>query len=106
MLPSHLCNEALGISSECPLPSFIEQQDTHTKTHGYEPVLSRDLAGPKDRVELGHVQEEDGDYKGEEDRWEQKEVSRRFTEEGWVLQDRETAGAGGHEIEPLPGNDD
>ena len=49
----------------------------------------------------GIVEDEDDD-KGKQDSGEEVQVLRGFVEGGGVLEDAEMAGAGGHEVEPLP----
>ena len=53
-------------------------------------------------LELWNVKEEDGGEHGEDGSWEKIPVPRFPIEKGRLLEDGETAGTRGHEIEPLP----
>lgn len=103
-LPSQPCQNPLGPPPHRRLPRFIHQQKPDPKSHRQEKVLDRDGRGAEDTLQTRRVTEDEDDDEGEEDGGEEVEVLGGFVEGGRVLEDGEVAGAGGHEVEPLPGS--
>jgi hypothetical protein len=65
-------------------------------------VGSRSFCCAKSSLELGHVEEEDGNDEGEANGWEEVPIARFLAEQWWMLDNRQAAGADCHEVEPLP----
>lgn len=66
-LPCHLGNDTFGEFSDKELPCLVEQQEAHSESEGQEPILNWYYCSAKHAVELGHIQEENGDDHREDD---------------------------------------
>ena len=102
LLPSDLCNESLWPLSDCPFPGLINQQNAHAQAERYEPMLDWDMSRAEVIMECWDVEEEYGECEREKYGWEEPDILSLFSEQWWVLYHRQTSGADGHKIEPLP----
>lgn len=67
ILPSGSCNDALWVPANQVLSPFIQQQQTHSKSHGQEPMLHWYRARSQHAVKLWDVEEEDCNDQREQD---------------------------------------
>lgn len=65
-------------------------------------MLHRDACGVQDILQRWNIQPEDSHAECKQDSRKEKQILRAFVEGGWMIEYRPTAGADGHQIEPLP----
>ena len=102
ILPSTLGYQSIRIGPNKVLPTFIDQQDPHSKGHGHEPVLNWNRSGTENWLKSGNVEPEERHDERKENGGEKPDVLRAFVEERRLLEDRESTGTGGEEVKPLP----
>lgn len=66
-LPCHSGKDTFGILSHQKFPCLVEQQEAHSESKWQEPVLDWYYCSAKNAVELGHIQEENGNDHREDD---------------------------------------
>lgn len=121
-LPSNLRKKAVRPITHAILSRFIEKQQAGAKRRGQKPVLYGDSGGANDSLQRRNVQEDEGDYNGEDHGGEKREVLKgvlvflgqerkggdgdaylsRLVENRGLLEDAEAAGTCCEEIEKLP----